>query len=258
MIQILHYNRQNASLLIIITLCAILSFAAVINAYSHSATKVCFRSKHYASNYNDCSQILTTDVDSSYSLQLYKKISRALLFSTLGIALQNSITQDLSAHAIDSYYEQSSLYLSDSLITTTKVPLLKDTIKVQPSTKSATTSTIATPKLAEEAALEGAINKRSSGKARLDTLNLEIKSYQAKLTTLKNEIKALENAIKKTDSKIKKVNELKDISTSAEFDDSQKKILKEMNNDNSLAQKKISEVRRLKKLIVFSSYIFTL
>lgn len=251
MISTPRYSRNSVGSSMIF-ICVIISFATINNAYIQSTKHFCYRGQRYAAeNSNDCSQLLTKGaevsskvISTSNSLKMFDKISRALLFSSLGFLLQNSISNGVtnpSAHARDNVYDQSSLFLSDSL--TTKVPLSKDTIKTPASTKSATTNTATTttPKLAEEAALEGAINKRNSGRTRLDNLNLGIKTNQAKLTTLKNEIKALESIIKKTDSKIKKVEELKDISTSAEFDDSQRKILKELNNDKSLTQKKIGE-----------------
>jgi len=228
---------------------ALLSFVAINNAFIQQSTtrKVCYQSKCQASNNNYHSQILIKDaeiqknaISQSYSLKSFEKLSRALLFSSFGILLQNSISNSVtnpSAYARDTFYQQSSLVLSDLTTKSPLIPLSKDT----KSASTTGTTTITAPKLGEEVALEGAINKRNSGRARLETLNLEIKTSQSKLTTLKNEIKALENAVKKTDSKIKKVEELKDISTSAEFDDSQRKILKELNNEKSLTQKKIGE-----------------
>ena len=183
------------------------------------------------------------------------KVSKTIAISSIGFFLQfpDSLPSYFPFVAVpaNAQYSTTADYIQNIHTSTLFISegglLSKSTAVLNvASTKKVTDKPAATvavePKSVEDIALEGAIQKKNAGKQRLETLIGQVKSSQAKVSSLKSEIKTLQSSIKSIDDKLKKVDELNGITTSSEFDVSQKKIRKELEDNKSAAVKKIAEV----------------
>ena len=204
--------------------------------------------------YESKKNFILLDSTNSFNTDALIKVSKTIVISSIGLFLQFPdslpsyfpfVAVPANAQYSTTDYVQnihsSTLFISEGSLLSKSTAVLNVA-----STKKATDKPAATvvgePKSVEDIALEGAIQKKNAGKQRLETLYGEIKSTQAKVSSLKSEIKTLQSSIKSIDDKLKKVDELKGISTSSEFDVSQKKIKKELEDNKAAAAKKINEV----------------
>lgn len=182
--------------------------------------------------------------DDSLEGNLAKRIRKAMVISSLGLAIGGFIPSGSirSTVALASDLYVSGAFSSSSLIMSEALNSKSAVVSKSVDKKAASPAVAPAPKLPEEVALDAAIEKKNAGKARQDVLASEIKLDQSKIGTYKLELNGLVNDVKKLDTKLLKVTELKGITTSSEFDDSQKKIEKALNADKAALQKKVSEV----------------
>ena len=200
-------------------------------------------------DHKKCFILSDSKVPNSFNADAITKISKTIALSSVGIFLQFPVPEYFPFVAVpaNAQYntfgniDSSTLFISEKTLLTKSTAVLNvaSTKKV---TDKPTATVSAEPKSVEDIALEGAIQKKNAGKQRLETLYGETKSTQAKVSSLKSEIKTFQSTIKSIDDKLKKVDELKGISTSSEFDVSQKKIRKELEDNKAAAVKKINEV----------------